>query len=78
MIKELWKPNNKFFLFVRTKVRLTAEKIYKEFIINTALKQASLDLLLRATPIIKSIMFLLAIYFHQEVQGIWKLLELTK
>lgn len=50
MIKELWNPNNKLFLFVRTKLRLTAEKIYKEFIINMALKQASSDLLFKGNP----------------------------
>lgn len=50
MIKELWKPNKKFFLLVRTTLRLTAEKIYKEFLINTALKQASLNLLFKGNP----------------------------
>lgn len=50
MIKELQKPNKNFFLFVRTRLRLTAEKIYKDFIINTALMQASLDLLFKGNP----------------------------
>lgn len=50
MIKELWKPNNKFFTFVRTRLALTAEKNYKEFIINIVLRQTSLELLFKGNP----------------------------
>lgn len=53
-MKELWKSNNQFFnqffSFVGPRLGLTAEKNYKEFIINMALRQSSLELLFKGNP----------------------------